>query len=102
MLAMVWRSQPAGYSRHPWRNAEFDRLVDEAASEMDGDRRFRLYDQAQRVLSEDVGAVFLYYGKKAALRKPWLKGIKKDRDGEYPFWGNNTGYFDIYIGDAGR
>ena len=53
-------------------------------------------------LSEDVGAVFLYYGKKAALRKPWLKGIKEDRDGEYPFWGNNTGYFDIYIGETGR
>ena len=46
--------------------------------------------------------MFLYYGKKAALRKPWLKGIKRDRDGEYPFWGNNTGYFDIYIGDARR
>ena len=76
-------------------------MVDEAASEMDADRRFLLYDQAQRILSEDVGAVFLYYGKKAALRKPWLKGIKRDRDGEYPFWGNNTGYFDIYIGDAG-
>jgi len=100
MLAMVWRSQPAGYSRHPWINIEFDRLVDEAASEMDAARRFRLYDQAQRILAEDVGAVFLYYGMKASLRKPWLKGIRRDRDGEYPFWGNNTGYFDIYIGDA--
>ena len=67
---------------------------------MDTARRFRLYDQAQRILAEDVGAVFLYYGMKASLRKPWLKGIKRDRDGEYPFWGNNTGYFDIYIGDA--
>ena len=102
MLAMVWRSQPPGYSRHPWKNDEFDRLVDEAASEMDADLRMRLYDQAQQVLSEDVGAVFLYYGKRASLRKPWLRGIRGDRDGEYPFWGNNTGYFDIYIGNTRR
>ena len=102
MLAMVWRSQPRGYSRHPWKNDEFDRLVDEAASEMDAARRMHLYDRAQRVLSEDVGAVFLYYGKRASLRKPWLRGIRRDRDGEYPFWGNNTGYFDIYIGNLRR
>jgi len=98
MLSMIWRSQPSGYSRHPWKNADFDRLVDEAESELDQKRRFELYDSAQRILTEDVGAVFLYYGRMASLRKPWLRGIKKDRDDEYPFWGNNTGYMDIYIG----
>lgn len=98
MLSMVWHSQPKGYSRHPWANKSFDDLVDEAASEMDPVRRNELYQQAEKILSEDAGAAFIYYDKIASLRKPWIKGIKRDRDGFFPFWGNNTGYMDVYIG----
>lgn len=98
MLSMVWRSQPLGYGRNPWKNEAFDRLVDEAAGEMNIERRFDLYDRAQQILSEDAGAVFLYYARLATLRKPWVKGIKRSKTGDYPYWGNNTSHMDIYIG----
>jgi hypothetical protein len=33
------------------------------------------------------------------LRKPWLKGIKKDRMGFYPYLEHNSNvWFDLYIG----
>ena len=77
-------------------------LTDEAASEMVPQKRAALYDEAQRILAEDVGGVFLYYKKIASLRKPWLKGYKEDKAGQHPFWGNNTGYMNLYIGNNAR
>jgi hypothetical protein len=50
-------------------------------------------------LSEDVGAVFLYYARIASLRKPWVKGIKQSKTGDYPYWGNNTSHMEMYIGN---
>ena len=99
MLSMVWRHQPIGYGRHPWKNESFDQLVDEAAGEMNPTKRFERYDQAQQILSEDVGAVFLYYARIASLRKPWVKGIKQSKTGDYPYWGNNTSHMEMYIGN---
>ena len=98
MLSMVWHFQPVGYGRHPWKNETFDQLVDKAAGEMNPARRSDLYDQAQEILSGNVGAVFLYYAKMASLRKPWIKGIKQSKSGDYPYWGNNTSHMDMYIG----
>ncbi|MDP7236786.1 MAG: peptide ABC transporter substrate-binding protein [Candidatus Latescibacteria bacterium] len=98
MLSMVWHFQPVGYGRHPWKNETFDQLVDKAAGEMNPARRSDLYDQAQQILSGNVGAVFLYYAKMASLRKPWIKGIKQSNNGDYPYWGNNTSHMDMYIG----
>ena len=42
LLGMVWHSQPVGVGRHDWMNAEFDRLVDEAARETDEVRHFEM------------------------------------------------------------
>ena len=33
-------------------------------------KRIAMFVDAQRILSEDVGAVFLFYQKQASLRKP--------------------------------
>lgn len=95
MLATVWRSQPKPYGRQPWKNDTFDRLVDEAAREMNVEKRAGMYADAQRVLVEDVGGVFLFYNNEASLRKPWLKGFKRNKVGEFPY----RNLIDIYIGN---
>ena len=100
MLGIVWRSQPRGYGRHDWTNTEFDDLIDRAAGEMDHDKRMQMYDSAERILASDVGGVFLWYDMTFSLRKPWVKGIKQNRWGQYPFYKNNTSYCDIYIGNG--
>jgi ABC-type oligopeptide transport system substrate-binding subunit len=99
MLGLLWRSQPRGYARHDWRNSEFDRLVDAANGEMDGARRYRLYTEAERLLAEDAGAVFVFHPVMAELRKPYLRGIKKDRSGrDVPLMSIQTVNFtDVYI-----
>jgi oligopeptide transport system substrate-binding protein len=98
MLGIVWRSQPKGYSRHDWQNPSFDDLIDRAAGEMNSVKRMAMYDEAERLLAEDAGAVFLWHEKSYSLRKPWVKGVKQDQFGSYPFYKNNTSYSDIYIG----
>lgn len=95
MLATVWRSQPKPFGRQPWKNDTFDQLVDDAAREMNPEKRMQMYADAQRILVEDVGGVFLFFNKEASLRKPWLKGFKANKIGEFPF----RNLYDIYIGN---
>lgn len=98
LLAMVWRSQPRGYGRHDWQNPAFDRLVDEAAFELNHETRMQMYRDAERVLVEDVGGVFLMHPLTVELRKPWLKGLKVNKYG-YPFFAwIGTVHTQMYIG----
>lgn len=98
MLGLVWHSQPKGYGRHDWKNDRFDDLVDRGAIELDPFKREHMYDEAERVLAEDVGGVFLFHNLAVELRKPWIKGIKQDRWGNYPLTVQNTTFMDVYIG----
>ncbi len=95
MLTMVWRSQPRPYGRQSWKNDTFDDLVDQAAVEMQPEKRMQHYADAQKILTEDVGGVFLFYQKEASLRKPWFKGFRQNKISEFPF----RSYMDIYIGN---
>ena len=99
LLGVVWRSQPKGYTRHDWTNARFDEMIDKGIVELDHDKRFGYYEEAERVIASDVGGAFLWHRLAHELRKPWVKGLKKDSWGNYPFRGNNTTYSDLYIGD---
>jgi len=101
MLALLWRSQPKKYGRHDWQNSMFDELVDEANTEMNPARRYELYAQAEQVLAEDVGAVFLFHPINIELRKPYLKGLKKSSKGEdVPLISIQTVNFpSVYIGN---
>jgi oligopeptide transport system substrate-binding protein len=68
-----------------YRSDAFDRLVDEAALELDNDRRIELYMEAQRVLIEDAPFTPLYYGRRNALVKTWVKGLlPSSMEGEIP------------------
>ena len=101
MLALLWRSQPKKYGRHDWQNSMFDELVDEANTEMNPARRYELYAEAEQVLAEDVGAVFLFHPINIELRKPYLKGLKKSSKGEdVPLISIQTVNFpSVYIGN---
>jgi ABC-type oligopeptide transport system substrate-binding subunit len=102
MLSAPWRSRPKGFGRQDWVNDRFNALADQAAHELDAGRRMALYDQAERVLAEDAGGIFLYHRYAFDLRKPWLKGIGQDRMGYFPYLEHNTRvWYDIYIGGAG-
>ena len=81
MLGLLWRSQPRGYARHDWLHAEFDDLLDRANTHMDPAVRYDLYARAERIMAEEAGAVFLFHPVITELRKPYLRGVKQDREG---------------------
>lgn len=65
---------------------------------MDQTLRMQYYADAERVLVEDVGGVFIYHTHILELRNPWVKGLTPNRYGQDIFWGNRTNLMDIYIG----
>ncbi|MBI4553975.1 MAG: peptide ABC transporter substrate-binding protein [Candidatus Latescibacteria bacterium] len=80
----VWMSG----GRHDWANRTFDRLLVEANGEVrDPARRTALYQQAERLLIDDVGGVFITHKLVNQVWKPYIKGdaLEPDRFG-YRAW----------------
>lgn len=68
-------AMPAMPGRHTWYNQEYNNLLCEAGSVLnDEPRRNQLYQQAERILIEDVALVPIYHGIFNALVKPYVKG----------------------------
>jgi peptide/nickel transport system substrate-binding protein/oligopeptide transport system substrate-binding protein len=70
--------------RHSWSNADYDKLVKEAASFIgDPAERTKMFQDAERILVEDVPAVFVYHETPVQLVKPWVKGpaLEPDKNG---------------------
>ncbi len=98
LLGGVWHSQPTG-GRHDWQNAEFDKLVEQAATEFDLAKREKMYNDAERILLSDVGGVMVYYPIQNQLWKPWVKGwsLEPNKAGVSKWVKNNNQMVDIYI-----
>ena len=61
--------------RHTWYNQEYNSLLCEAGSLLgDEAKRVELYQQAERILIEDVGLVPIYHPILVAMVKPYIKG----------------------------
>ena len=89
-------------NRYSWTNDEFNALVDEADTTMGDDaKRVQLYQEAEKVLVDDVGAIFLYNEKRPQFWKPYIKGtsLEPNKDGTVAWRGNKLGLtpFTIYI-----
>lgn len=76
-MLSVWR----GGVRHTWSNADYDARVQAAAQFMgDPAERIGMFQEAERILVEEVPAVFVYHGTPVQLIKPWVKGSFLDPD----------------------
>ena len=70
-MLSVWKSG----GRHSWSNPEFDKeLADASAYLGDPAERIKMFQAAEKILVEDVPAVFVYHGTIAQFIKPWVKG----------------------------
>lgn len=73
----VWLSG----GRHSWANEEFDQLVRDAGSFTgDAEERIALFQEAERILVEDVPGVFIFHETPVQLVKPWVKGAALEPD----------------------
>ena len=97
-LLGIWLST----GRHSWKNDEFDRLVREASS-MTGDpqKRLQMFQEAEKILVDDVGGVFLNHRWAASLFQPFVQapGIRvPDSQGIAAWhWGNDWVWGELYI-----
>lgn len=58
-----------------WVNAEYDKLLAQAAVETDLDKRARLMEAAERILLEDTPLIPIYFYVSKHLIKPWVGGF---------------------------
>ncbi len=58
------------YNRSRWKNAAFDKLIDEARTDGNAAHRYELYHQAEKILMDDWATAPLPITTYIALRKP--------------------------------
>ena len=84
-LSSVWTCD-SGYNDAGYCNPEFDALVARADAELDPETRMALYEEAGRMLVEDVPAIFLYTWSEAMLVKPEVVGYATTLVDHFPGW----------------
>jgi len=57
-----WFHTGGGFNDGQYSNAQVDTLLEQARVETDQNKRKSLYDQAQKILVEDVAYVFIEHG----------------------------------------
>jgi oligopeptide transport system substrate-binding protein len=67
----------SGNNQTRWKNRTYDRLVEQAARELDWQKRARLYDSAQRILCEsDLPIMPLFWEAESTLLNPHFTGLE--------------------------
>jgi ABC-type transport system substrate-binding protein len=98
MLTRLWRStSERGSPRHAWKNQQFDDLVTEAGREINEQERMNLYKEAERILVEDVGGLFLTHLETHQVWYPYLTGFEPDKKGNVVFRYLDISRFQMYI-----
>ncbi len=98
MLTRLWQSTSEnGSLRHAWHNAQFDELVVAAGIETDEQKRIDFYQKAERILVEDVGAIFLSQTVTYQIWYPYLTGVEPDKNGSVVFRYLDISRFQMYI-----
>ncbi len=59
-----------------YNNPEVDKLLLQARTERDNEKRFQIYNQVERILVQDAAWVPLFYGSAPLLVKPYVKGFQ--------------------------
>jgi oligopeptide transport system substrate-binding protein len=98
MLTRLWRStSEKGSPRHSWRNQKFDDLVTQAGNEIEEPKRLNLYQDAERILVEDVGGLFLTHSVTYQVWHPYLTGFEPAENGNVVFRYLDISRFQMYI-----
>ena len=73
---MVLFTTDSGNNRTHWGNRRYDELITTAAIETNPDRRRRMYDEAQRILTQqDVPIMPLFIDVQNLLIRPYVQGL---------------------------
>jgi oligopeptide transport system substrate-binding protein len=74
---MVLFTTDSGNNRTHWGNRRYDELIEKAATETHPERRRKMYDEAQRILTEqEVPIMPLFIAVQNLLLKPYVRGLR--------------------------
>jgi oligopeptide transport system substrate-binding protein len=73
-----------------WSNAEYDRLIAQAARESNPERRIEIFQRAEALLLDELPLIPIYFYTRVGLRRPEVKGY-------YPNILDNHPYKYIYL-----
>jgi len=77
LFNLLTSGNPANYPH--WKNAEFDRLVAEAGRSASASARLLAYQQAEKVLLDDMPLIPVYFNAQNFLIQPRVKHWQTDR-----------------------
>ncbi len=88
--------------RHSWKNDEYDQLVKDASSLVGDDaKRTQMFKDAEKILVDDVGSVFIAHRWQGDLFQPYVQGDSfrvPDSNGISGWhWGNDWVWGNMYI-----
>jgi len=72
---LVWYSSRASGSRHEYKDAEYDAMLEKAAGAPSMEERMAIYTEAEKRMIEDGAAAYVYYPFGVSLYKPWVQGL---------------------------
>jgi oligopeptide transport system substrate-binding protein len=73
-LSQMWYG-PSAFNRPRWKNAEYDRLIEEALTIADDQKRYALYHRAEKVLMDEWGMAPVPMTASIGLRKPNVRNV---------------------------
>jgi oligopeptide transport system substrate-binding protein len=89
--------------RQAWVNDAFDKELEAGRDTRDPKKRLEHYKRAEEIMQQDVGYVPVAWVVRYAAAKPWVKGVEKNKAGEFVVDGNI--YVDmlqhVYIAEKG-
>jgi ABC-type oligopeptide transport system substrate-binding subunit len=74
--------------RQAWVNDAFDKELEVGRDTRDSKKRLEAYKKAEEIMQQDVGYVPVAWVVRYAAAKPWVKGIEKNKAGEFVVEGN--------------
>jgi peptide/nickel transport system substrate-binding protein/oligopeptide transport system substrate-binding protein len=98
-LLGIWLST----GRHSWKNDEFDDIVSEASIITDDfEGREQMFKDAEEILVDDVGGIFIDHRWQGNLFQPYLQGAFRIPDSQGVsgwHWGNDWIWGTMYISE---
>ena len=88
--------------RHSWKNEQYDKMIAEASQITDDlKKRDQMFRDAEKILVDDAGGLFLYHRWQGTLYQPFMQGDcfrKPDAIGiTGPHWGDDSCGSETYI-----
>jgi peptide/nickel transport system substrate-binding protein len=76
---------PAGANRGHYRNPEIDALLEQARIESDQEKRRQLFSKVQKILSEDLPYVSLWFMDNVSVHRKRIIDVQLSPTGDYDF-----------------